>query len=161
MHMKYALSIVIALLVVVLGYWLFAGRAESPTEVVTGGDELITGTDVEEGSDELLEQEANEQAPQAGDERTVTFDVKGTNFAFDVTEMTVNQGDTVVVSFESVEGFHDWVLDEFDAATEQVRPGNPTSVTFVANEAGTYEYYCSVGNHRAQGMVGTLTVVAQ
>lgn len=33
-----------------------------------------------------------------------------------------------------------------------------TSVTFVADTLGTFEYYCSVGNHRAQGMVGNLVV---
>lgn len=33
-----------------------------------------------------------------------------------------------------------------------------TSVTFVADETGTFEYYCSVGNHRGQGMIGKLIV---
>lgn len=87
-----------------------------------------------------------------------TFTISGTNFAFDVTEMRVKEGDTVTVNFESADGFHDWVVDEFNAATEKVRPGTPTSVTFVADKKGTYEYYCSVGSHRANGMVGTLIV---
>lgn len=85
-------------------------------------------------------------------------DVSGVNFAFDVPEIRVKEGDTVTINFTSAEGFHDWVVDEFDAATERVRDGGQTSVTFVAGAAGTYEYYCSVGNHRALGMVGTLIV---
>ncbi len=89
---------------------------------------------------------------------TRVFTVSGTNFAFDVEEIRVNQGDTVTINFESAEGVHDWVVDEFGAATEVVQPGTPTSVTFVADQAGTFEYYCSVGSHRAQGMVGTLIV---
>ncbi len=88
----------------------------------------------------------------------INFTVKGSNYAFDVQEIRVKEGDTVTINFESSEGFHDWVVDEFDAATAKVRPGTPTSVTFVASKAGTYEYYCSVGSHRAQGMVGTLIV---
>lgn len=88
----------------------------------------------------------------------VNFDIAGVNFAFDVTEMRVKEGDVVTVNFVSDDGFHDWVVDEFSAATNKVRPGTPTSVTFVADKAGTYEYYCSVGSHRAQGMVGTLIV---
>jgi plastocyanin len=28
----------------------------------------------------------------------------------------------------------------------------------VADKNGSYEYYCSVGNHRASGMVGVITV---
>lgn len=87
-----------------------------------------------------------------------TFDVKGVNFAFDVKEIRVKKGDKVTINFESSEGFHDWVVDEFKAATKQVNPGTPTSVTFVADKAGTFEYYCSVGKHRQNGMVGKLIV---
>lgn len=89
---------------------------------------------------------------------TKTFDLSGTNFAYDVTEIRVQEGDTVTINFESADGFHDWVVDEFSAATEKVNPGQVTSVTFVANKAGNYEYYCSVGKHRQNGMVGTLIV---
>lgn len=53
---------------------------------------------------------------------------------------------------------HDWVLDGADVATDVVGVGASTSVTFTAPEAGTYEFYCSVGSHRALGMRGTLTV---
>ena len=95
----------------------------------------------------------------SGDSDTAkTFTVQGTNFAYDVKEIRVQEGDTVTINFESADGFHDWALDEFKAFTDKVRPGTPTSVTFVADTAGTYEYYCSVGSHRAQGMVGTLIV---
>ncbi len=87
-----------------------------------------------------------------------SFTVLGSNFEYDITEMRVQEGDTVTVTFRSVDGFHDWVVDEFNAATEKVSTGNETTVTFVADKAGTYEYYCSVGSHRANGMVGTLIV---
>jgi plastocyanin len=41
--------------------------------------------------------------------------------------------------------------------TETIQPGGSASVTFEL-EPGTYELYCPVGNHREQGMEGTLTV---
>ena len=97
--------------------------------------------------------------PLVAEASEVTFDITGVDFAFDLTEITVNEGDVVTINFESSLGFHDWVIDEFSASTKQVRPGTPTSVTFVAGSAGTYEYYCSVGNHRDMGMVGALTVL--
>lgn len=86
------------------------------------------------------------------------FNVGGVNYAFDVKTITVKEGDTVTINFTSNGGFHDWAIDEFSAATERVAAGNSSSVTFVANRAGTFEYYCSVGTHRAQGMVGNLIV---
>lgn len=86
------------------------------------------------------------------------IDLTGTNYAFSQETIRVQQGDTVQVTLTATEGFHDWVVDAFDAATERVRDGDAASVTFVADEAGEFEYYCSVGNHRQQGMVGTLIV---
>ena len=73
-------------------------------------------------------------------------------------EIRVKEGDKVRIDFTSEEGFHDWRLDEFGAATEKVNPGTPTSVEFVANKKGTFEYYCSVGKHRALGMKGVFIV---
>jgi plastocyanin len=92
------------------------------------------------------------------DEDERVFDVVGTNFMFSMKEIRVREGETVTINFTAGEGFHDWAIDEFDSKTAQVRPGTPTSVTFVADKKGTFEYYCSVGNHRAQGMIGTLIV---
>jgi plastocyanin len=66
----------------------------------------------------------------------------------------------VTVNFTSDQWFHDWVVDEFDAATEKVETWGTTSVTFVADQVGEFEYYCSVGAHRANGMVGMLIVNA-
>lgn len=93
-----------------------------------------------------------------GTSEGVVIEISGFNYGYSQDEIRVKEGDTVTINFVSDDGFHDWVVDEFDAATEKVRPGTPTSVTFVADTAGTYEYYCSVGSHRAQGMVGTLIV---
>ena len=87
-----------------------------------------------------------------------TFTITGAPFEFSVKEIRVKQGDTVVINFSSTTGFHDWVVDAFNSRTAQVNPGTPTSVTFVASEIGSFEYYCSVGNHRAMGMVGSLIV---
>jgi plastocyanin len=73
--------------------------------------------------------------------------------------LRVQQGDTVRIEFTSTDGFHDWVLDGFDAATERVRPDDEmTVVEFVADEVGTFSYYCSVGSHRQQGMEGIIVV---
>jgi plastocyanin len=97
------------------------------------------------------------------EENQVTFQLTGENFKFllngtKAPELRVKVGDKVRIEFTSTSGFHDWTIDEFSAATEQVSTGDSTSVEFTADQAGTFEYYCSVGNHRAQGMFGKLIV---
>jgi plastocyanin len=93
----------------------------------------------------------------------VTFVITGENFKFfmDGTEnptLNVKQGDRVRIEFTTTSGFHDWVVDEFNAKSKQVGDGQSSSVEFVADKKGTYEYYCSVGTHRQMGMKGQLIV---
>lgn len=86
------------------------------------------------------------------------FVITGTDFAYDIKQIKVKKGDTVTINFKSADGFHDWVVDVFDAATKRVDTGGSASVTFVADEVGTFQYYCSVMNHRQMGMVGYIVV---
>ncbi len=89
----------------------------------------------------------------------VVIDIAGVDFAYDIKQIKVKKGDTVTINFKSNEGFHDWVVDEFNAATDRVTEKDGiTSVTFVANKVGTFQYYCSVMRHRQMGMIGYLIV---
>jgi plastocyanin len=92
------------------------------------------------------------------EEGVKVFEISGGPFYFNPNLITVNKGDTVRIVFTNEEGFHDWVLDEFDAKTKQIQAGQTETIEFVADEAGEFEYYCSVGTHRQMGMVGTLIV---
>lgn len=94
----------------------------------------------------------------AGVPNEVVIDMTGINYDFSVKQIKVKKGDIVTINFVSNEGFHDWVVDEFDAATARVNEGGTTSVTFTADKVGTFQYYCSVGKHRQLGMVGYLIV---
>ena len=99
----------------------------------------------------------------SGNDDVKTFVITGDHLRFFIDgvenpEIRVKQGDRVKIEFESTEGFHDWGIDEFNASTEKVNPGKPTSVEFVADKKGTFEYYCSVGQHRANGMAGKFIV---
>jgi len=89
---------------------------------------------------------------------TKTFTVTAANFSYDAKQIKVKKGDTVVINYKNSEGFHDWVLKEFDATTKQIGEGQSETITFVASKAGTFEYFCSVGKHRQLGMKGNLIV---
>ncbi|HIA92179.1 TPA: hypothetical protein EYO12_03640 [Candidatus Saccharibacteria bacterium] len=89
-----------------------------------------------------------------------TVDVDMSNFEFSTDLITASPGDTVTVNLINSGGTHDFVIDEFGVQSETINTGETTSVTFTvpADAEGEYEYYCSIGNHREQGMVGTLVV---
>lgn len=103
-----------------------------------------------------MEKTSPTAAEQSG--ATKTFTVVGTNFAFSPTTIKVKKGDSVTVTFKNDAGFHDFVIDELNVRTEVLGAGKSQTVTFVADKAGTFAYYCSVGNHRKMGMEGKLIV---
>ena len=71
-------------------------------------------------------------------------------------DLVINMGESV--QWNNVDGFHDAVANDgsfsFDACSGPCLIGSHTFET-----AGTFDYICSVGNHEAMGMVGTITVV--
>ena len=107
-----------------------------------------------------VEGESETNTSATGDESASVkeFTVHGGMFYFKADRLTVKKGDTVKIHFVNDEGTHDFVLDEFNVETPVINAGETADVEFVADKAGTFEYYCSVGNHRAMGMVGKLTV---
>lgn len=86
------------------------------------------------------------------------FDVKGLNYSYDVKEIRVKLNDKVKINFTNTEGMHDFRIDELGVKTNVIKEGVAESAEFVADKAGTFEYYCSVGKHRANGMWGKLIV---
>ena len=87
------------------------------------------------------------------------FTVKGTEFAFAPSTMSVRRGDTVKVTFTNAGKYpHNFTITEFNVASKTIQPGQTEVVTFTADKAGTFKYFCSVPGHEDKGMVGTLTV---
>jgi len=96
--------------------------------------------------------------PSASTQKVKEFTVSATNFSFTPSLLTVQKGDRVKVTFQNTLGFHDFVIDEYGVATPQTQSPTTSMVEFTADKAGSFEYYCSVGTHRAMGMKGTLKV---
>jgi plastocyanin len=153
----------IVVAVVAVSWYVYQGNAQAPTTLDTGETVEDVMMEGDMGPDVMMEDiPAMEDSMMDEMEdmmsETKTFNLTGKNFAFSQKEIRVKKGDTVTINFESTNGFHDWTVDEFNAKTQQVEVGTKTSVTFVADKVGTFEYYCSVGSHRQAGMVGILAV---
>jgi|SRR3989344_2198693 len=86
------------------------------------------------------------------------FTVSGQNFSFTPSLVTVKYGDRVKITFNNTGGFHDFKIDEFGVAAKQAQSPATEVLEFTADKVGSFEYYCSVGSHRAMGMKGTLKV---
>lgn len=179
---KYVL-IAVVLVTVVLGYvWYQSSSPNAPLEVENTGassqnENIAPSSDTDnlndsESSVEPEVNQADDSTPSADSSdlsnevdtqetdvpNRVTIDMDGFNYEYDVKQIKVKKGDIVTINLKSTEGFHDWVVDEFDAATERINEGDTTSVTFTADKVGTFQYYCSVGKHRQLGMVGYIIV---
>ncbi|HLD85640.1 MAG TPA: cupredoxin domain-containing protein [archaeon] len=77
---------------------------------------------------------------------------------YSLKEITVNEGDKVVIYVNVTKGTHDFNIDEFgvSAATPT---GQVTKIEFTADKSGEFIYYCSMPDHRAKGHWGTLKVL--
>lgn len=157
--MNTKLILVLAVVILLGGGIYLASKQNAPApSAVPIGDTQTQEINVEEDTSTSDEEETNgTEAMEKGEVKS--FTVEGSNFKFSVPEIRVDKGDTVKVTFVNKEGTHDWVVDGISSArTKQLQAGESETVTFVADTAGTFEYYCSVGQHRALGMKGNLIV---
>ena len=70
---------------------------------------------------------------------TKEFTIEATNYAFDLQEIRVNQGDTVKITLVNKEGMH---AVKFDGYNQEVQAGK--TIEFVANKKGEFKYICSI-----------------
>lgn len=156
MNKNVVIGLIVAVIVLGGGFAYYQStQSKSPTPPQTNTTENST-TGTQETSPAA---EENETQSADSEEGTVKeFVIENEGMSFKTKQLTVNKGDTVRITFKNTGGFHDWVLDEFNAKTKQLQAGEEETIEFVADKSGDFEYYCSVGNHRQMGMKGTLTV---
>lgn len=99
---------------------------------------------------------SSESAEPVIDENTI--EVEGGMFYFKPDVIKVKKGERVKIAFKNIEGMHDFVIDELNVASKLIGGGEITVVEFTPDQVGSFEYYCSVSDHRAKGMKGTLIV---
>ena len=171
-------NILIVAVVVVIGtagaYYLLSGSSwqkvdNSDNQKMMTDDEMMnedmTDDDIVENEDGTVpvEDDSTPGSMMDGGEGMMAgsvkeFTVVATPFKFDIAEIKVKKGDKVKVVFKNDKGTHDWVIDEFNIRTKVLEAGQTDTVEFIADKSGSFEYYCSVDNHRQMGMVGKLIV---
>lgn len=80
------------------------------------------------------------------------------NFKFAPDTVTVKRGERVHITAVSDQGVHNVFVDGYNARTAVKSTGGQDATEFVADKAGTFDMWCEVGSHKANGMIGKLIV---
>lgn len=145
-------------LTVLILFFVLAASCTNDKKIESGADIEVSSVDNSAKSNEPV----IIAAPESSDVNKV-FILTGKNFRFymdgkESPELKVKQGDKVRVELKGEQGMHDFVIDELNVRTQKISAPSSTSIEFLANKKGTFEYYCSVGSHRQMGMKGNFIV---
>ena len=92
-----------------------------------------------------------------GENLTITADPGGA-LKFDKNTLTAKAGKVTITMDNPSDTPHNVAIDVEGAKEGQTVGKGEKSEASADLKAGEYKYYCAVGNHRAEGMEGTLTV---
>lgn len=141
------LTIIVAVAVLAIaGYFLFIQnqkqQAPTPSTQTTMPSETPTATS---------------EATTTSEMREITVD--GNEFSFTPASLSLMAGEKIKLTFNNKGKFpHNLTIDELGVATKTTKPGETDGIEFTVSKTGNFEMYCGVGNHRAQGMEGTVDV---
>lgn len=146
------LIVVVLIIIAAVGVMLWLGSNKSkvnttqvvPTITTTTQAEQPTGTATGSATGETTMQKA--------------ISVESGSFYFKPNEIRVKKGEKVTITLTNKGGMHNFVIDEFNVKSETINGGASTVVEFTPDKTGTFEFYCSIGNHRQMGMKGKLIV---
>lgn len=157
--MKLFWGVVLLVLVIGGGWWYFA---QAPA-IDDDGLEMQTPIIGGDGVDEMMINGGNDAGMEVGEgdapammDNAITIDAK--NFSFSQSEIRVKKGEEITLTLTASEGFHDFVIEELGVSTKRISAGQNDTITFTPDKTGSFAFYCSVGNHRAQGMEGVIVV---
>jgi len=147
-----------------LGSTSTTNQTETDTQSPATDDSMAISPEV----DLITQQDADLAAIESGDAastgvrdpetgiRTVTIEAGSFYYKPDV--IRVKKGEKVKLVLNSVDMMHDFNIDELGVSVPVTKAETSSTVEFTPDQVGTFEYYCSVGEHRANGQVGTIII---
>lgn len=144
---------------------VFAGCNQTPAETpaedaMMEQSEVMENESVMEG-EAMMEGEGETMMKEMMVADGETIDVAMSAFKYDPNVIKATAGSTITLNLQSADMPHDFVIDELNVQSSQLLAGETETIEVVIPQSAagqSYEFYCSVGNHREQGMVGTLMV---
>lgn len=149
---KNIVLVFIVMLAMGTGVWFYLDPGNKPQQMDYSAENTVT----EKGK--IIEQDVESPVVNDADRPYKEFVIEGKNYSFNPSVINVKVRDKVKIVLSVVEGFHDLNIDELGVSTRKISEGNSDSFEFIVDKVGSFEYYCSVGSHRALGMKGILSV---
>ena len=151
--MKNTIFVIVLIVALAAGGIWYVNKTKTPAPSVEKAEETVTpGT-------------AMPATDSAGTKETVVDDnakeivIEASEFKFSPATLTVKKGEPIKLTLKNVGKMpHDFVVDELGIRTKKIAGGDTDTIVFTPEQAGVFEYYCSVGSHRAMGMVGKITI---
>lgn len=160
MNKNALITVIILIVVAAIGWFVYAGNDQT---MQTMNDSVIpadTNNNNTTNQSTSVGTPNNTTDPATSAPKTVEITVRASNYKFDLSTINVKKGDTVKLTLINDVGVHDLKFEGYNIGTKILQGVGQDTLTFVADKAGDFEYYCSVGNHRAMGMKGTLRVTS-
>jgi len=143
-------TILLIILVLVGGFFLFNSAFNSSDEVGDPGIVVVDRIDSQEepSSSEETSTEVPEQIPTPTETteevpETKEFNIIAKQWDFSPGEIIVNEGDKVILNIESIDVTHGFAILEF-GVSEQLVSGNTVRIEFIADKTGTFTFFCNV-----------------
>jgi nitrosocyanin len=144
------LIIVAVIAILAIGAYMMMTRTQTPTVQPESNEQTAPDSTSAGASAETI------MAETATDVRII--DLEAGSFYYKPSTITVKKGEKVKIIMKSVDMMHDFNIDELGVKIPITKSGETSTVEFTAEQVGSFEYYCSVGQHRANGQIGTITV---
>jgi plastocyanin len=148
----YAVIVVVVLVVLGSGYYLYTkSSSSSPTSSL-----YATPTPKASPTPSNIDISPTTTPTPSTSSATKEFTITGHADAFSPSQLTVNKGDIVKITFKPTDTTHTFTLPDFNVDTGNVSSGQTKTVQFVANKSGSFQFYCTI--HKSMGMTGMLIV---
>lgn len=147
-------AILVIVVIIGLGYFLTQKNRSTDSNL-----ELTTQDEIQDDSmsNPSLSTE-NQSTGTAATSDSSVITVEGGAFYFKPNVIKAKLGQKVTIEFKNAGGSHDFTIDELNVKTKTIGSGDTAKVEFTPSKTGSFEFYCSISNHRQMGMTGTLTV---
>ncbi len=95
-------------------------------------------------------------ASTSANEQNITIEAGA--FYYKPNVINAKVGQKITILFDSKDMMHDFNIDELSVKGPMVKGGATDTFSFTPDKKGTFEFYCSIGQHRANGQVGTIVI---